>query len=191
VLSRPEFRREQTWAAYLWEKFLQWARWLAALSDSNPVLFKALIVSLVAILIALVAHIIYTMVREFTSLRRPPDSARAARPARALDGIAENWTDALRLARAALDSGDLYRAVWITHRILLSALDRRDRLKFARWKTNTDYLRECRGEDSASKTLGEITAAYERIVYAHGDFDRAQAARLMADVEAIASEAAR
>jgi hypothetical protein len=109
----------------------------------------------------------------------------------ALDGVAENWSEAFQLARNALEAGDLYRTLWITHRILLSALDRTGGVTFARWKTNSDYLRECRRDSAASATLADVTGAYERAIYAHSGVDREEAARLLDRVEVLASEAAR
>ena len=114
--------------------------------------------------------------------------ARLHKPIQALDGIADNWSDALQAAKSALQTGDVYKALWITHRILLSALDRLDLLKFARWKTNSDYLRECRTRHPLSATLSDVTNAYERVIYAHGTFDRDEAARLLAQVEKATSE---
>ena len=190
VLARPEFRRSQTWTQLVIERLLRWLREIAAWSDANPGLYKVLVVGLSVILAALLVHIVYTVVHEFKSLReRPADNSK--RSLRALEGVAENWSEAFRLAKAALDAGDLYRALWITHRILLSALDRTDRVKFARWKTNTDYLRECGEGDGPSRMLGEISGAYERVIYAHDDLDREQAARFLSQVEAFANEAAR
>jgi hypothetical protein len=110
-------------------------------------------------------------------------------PLRALEGVAENWNDAFKLARAAFDTGDLYRAIWITHRVLLSVLDRNGRIKFVRWKTNTDYIRECRDDGESAATLSELTSAYERVVYAHGQVDRARAIQLLEQVQELAARA--
>jgi hypothetical protein len=190
ILSRPEFRQNRTWTDLIYERVVRWLRDLAAWSDANPAMFKVLVVVLTVILAALLIHIVYTVVREFSSLRQPNADAEK-RSLRALEGVAENWSEAFRLAKAALEAGNLYRALWITHRILLSALDRMDRVRFARWKTNRDYLRECAQGDGASVMLGEITAAYERVIYAHDDFNRDDVARFLSQVEGLANEASR
>src|SRR2546426_264937 len=140
------------WTQLVAEQIRRWLRELAAWSQGHPGSAKVLVVVLAIILVALLVHLAYTAVREFVSLRKPANHRRGG-PLPALDGVAENWGEAFHLARAALEAGNLYRAIWITHRILLSALDRMDRVKFARWKTNTDYLRECREADAASETL--------------------------------------
>jgi hypothetical protein len=108
-----------------------------------------------------------------------------------LEGVAQNWSEAFQLAKTALDTGDLYRALWITHRILLSVLDRMGRIKFVRWKTNSDYLRECADTGEIGTTLSELSGAYERVIYAHTEFDRLQAIKLLAQVESLAAEARR
>ncbi len=190
VLTRPEFQERFPWTQLVIEQVLRWLRELAAWSQAHPGSAKVLVVVLAIILVALLVHLAYTAVREFASLRKPTNHRRGG-PLPALDGVAENWGEAFQLARAALEAGNLYRAIWVTHRILLSALDRMNRVKFARWKTNTDYLRECREADAASETLVEVTAAYERVIYAHSEFDPRQAARLLKQVEALAGEAAR
>ena len=187
VLSRREFLQKPTWSQIIFEKILEWLRALSQWSEKNPDLARVLVTVLVVLTAILVIHIIYTIAREFVSLRKPAQ-ARGSGPPRALEGIAENWHDAFKLAKTALNSGDLYRALWITHRVLLSVLDRMGEIKFMRWKTNSDYLRECRDTGSVRTMLAEVTAAYEHVIYAHTDFDRGQALKLLAQVEALSGE---
>ena len=116
---------------------------------------------------------------------------QGGQPLQALEGIASNWADAFQLAKAALEAGDIYRALWITHRVLLSAMDRMDLLRFARWKTNRGYLRECRADHAAARTLADVSDAYERVVYAHHTIHSDQAASLLNRVEVLVEEASR
>ena len=192
VLREPEFQKSVDWWFLLIDGFRNFLGRVSAWAMENPDMAKILSIVLTIVLILLLTHIIYTVVREFASLRnRSSSDAARSRPLQALEGIATNWADAFQLARAALESGDLYRALWITHRVLLSALDRMDVLRFARWKTNRDYLQECRQDHEASKTLADVTAAYEQVIYAHSDIHRDRAATLLARVEAHVQEAAR
>jgi hypothetical protein len=191
VLNRREFRSDvgQAWIADALQRFGKWLSKVSEWSAQSPSAARILIIVLGIILVALLAHIAYTVISEFMALRKDtasPDIRNHNLPA--LEGVADNWNDAFALAKTALQSGDLYRAMWITHRILLSVLDIRKAVRFTRWKTNNDYVRECQPGDAAADTLREITDAYERVVYAHGDFDKAQAARLVERVEAFASE---
>ena len=188
VLSRREFLKRPTWTQIIIEKVLGWLSALSKWSERNPDLARVLVIVLTIVSAILVIHIIYTIAREFGSLRNPSRAGSSSGSLRALEGIAENWNEAFKLAKTALDSGDLYRALWITHRVLLSVLDRMGEVKFVRWKTNTDYLRECRDTGSIRAMLSEVTAAYERVIYAHTDFDRGQALKLLAQVEALSGE---
>jgi hypothetical protein len=189
VLARPEFLERQTWTELLFDRILKWVGDLAQWSARNPDLSKLLTTILTIVLILMIAHIVYTMVREFTLLRKPGGGRPPQQRLRALEGVAENWNEAFRLARAALEGRDVYRAIWITHRVLLSVLDRMGWIKFVRWKTNTDYLHECRDNGDARATLRALTAAYDRVIYAHIDLGCAEAAQLLARVESLAAEA--
>ena len=190
VLKEPEFQKSLNWMELAFNAFRDFLAKVSAWAVQNPDLAKILIVVLSVVLALLIAHITYTVIREFTSMRRgeTPGTSRP-RPLQALEGIASNWADAFQLAKAALEAGDLYRALWITHRVLLSALDRMDVLRFARWKTNRDYLKECRADHASSKTLADLSDAYERVVYAHVDIHYDQAASLLKRVETIVQEA--
>lgn len=191
ILKRREFQEDATgaWFARLFQGIINWLTKVSEWSAKHPDTARILVIVLGIILIALLVHIGYTVISEFLSLRKRNASLDVRyHNLPALEGVADNWNDAFALARTALQSGDLYRAMWITHRILLSVLDIRKVVRFTRWKTNSDYIRECQATDAAAATLREITDAYERVVYAHGDFDKEQAARLVARVEAFASE---
>lgn len=192
VLDRPEFRPDAVETAargvlnWFLEALPQWA-------GANPALARVLIVVLTVVLVALLVHIFYTVVHEFAALRRRAGEVVAgARSMAPLEEVgARNWKEALAMARAALDEGDLYRALWITHRCLLSLLDARDLVRFARWKTNGDYLGECRAGDPTCDVLGRATRAYESVVYAHEEISPDEAADLLDRVESLATHGSR
>lgn len=191
VLSRPEFSDKTTWTQLVSGHVMRWLDSFARWSARNPDLARLLTFVLMGVLGLLIAHLIYVVVREFGSLRKTDRRTSHGHLPRALEGVAENWDDAFALARAALDASDLYRTLWITHRVLLSVLDHIGQIKFVRWKTNSDYLHECRDAGAAGATLSEVTAAYERVIYAHTEFDHQRARNLLAQVEALAVEAGR
>ena len=192
VLKEPEFQKSLNWWNLLLDAFQEFLRRVSGWAFENPDMARILLIVLSVVLALILVHIGYTVGREFTSMRRRSAAqATQSRPLQALEGIASNWADAFQQAKAALEAGDLYRALWITHRVLLSALDQMDLLRFARWKTNRDYLRECRADHTASVTLADVSDAYERVVYAHNDINRDQAARLLTRVEALVQEANR
>lgn len=188
VLDRPEFRPDAVETAG--RSVINWfLNTLPGWAEANPALARVLIVVLTLVLIALVSHILYTVVNEFAMLRRRPGGGVTPSdgPMAPLAEVgARNWKEALAMARAALDAGDRYRALWIAHRCLLSLLDTRDLIRFARWKTNGDYLRECREGHADCGVLGRATRAYESVVYAHDELSPEEAARLLDLVEAFA-----
>jgi hypothetical protein len=192
VLGEPEFQKSVNWVNLVFEGFRNFLLKISEWAASNPDMAKVLMIVLGVVLALLLGHIAYTIIREFVSMRANEDTGPLqARPLQALEGIASNWSDAFQLAKAALEAGDIYRALWITHRVLLSAMDRMELLRFARWKTNRDYLRECRSDHAASKTLADVSDAYERVVYAHHSIHSDQAASLLNRVEALVEEANR
>jgi hypothetical protein len=155
---------------------------------------RVLIVVLTLLLFVLLAHILYTVVQEFAALRKRSASRLAGQEGSmaALEEVgARSWREGLEMARAALDAGDLYQALWIVHRCLLSVLDARDLVRFARWKTNGDYLRECRAADPGCGVLPRATRAYESVVYAHDEIGTREASDLIDEVEAVATGGAR
>ena len=192
VLQNQEFAESVDVWGLAWNAFRNFLIRLSAWAVDNPDMARVVMIVLGIVLALLLLHIAYTVIREFGAMT--DDSAAPAsrsRPLQALEGVAANWTEAFQLARAALEAGDIYRALWITHRVLLSAMDRMELLRFARWKTNRDYLRECKIDHAASKTLADVSEAYERVVYAHHGIHRDQAASLMNRVEAVVQEANR
>jgi len=192
VLKEPEFQKSLNLWAVLFNGFRDFLARISAWAGQNPDAARTLIIILGGVLALLIAHIAYTIIREFTAMRKASTrEAFSSRPLQALEGIAENWSDAFQLAKDALEAGDLYRGLWITHRVLLSALDKMDVLRFAQWKTNRDYLRECRPDHSAVSTLVDVSDAYEQVIYAHHEINREQAIRLLARVELLVGEAGR
>ena len=192
VLNEPEFQRSVNMWDLAFNAFRDFLLRISQWALKNPDMARTLMIILGVVLAMLLAHIAYTVIREFASIRGNEDSGPlSARPMQALEGIATNWADAFQLAKAALEAGNLYRALWITHRVLLSAMDRMDLLRFARWKTNRDYLRECRADHAASKTLADVSDAYESVVYAHHEIHHDQALTLLNRVEAVVQEASR
>jgi hypothetical protein len=193
VLARPEFREDPL--SSLFGRLLEWfledlPRW----SLANPALARVLALVLTLVVLALFTHIVYTFVREFAMIRKRAEagSSGSAGATAALGEVgARNWQEAIGMARAALDAGDAYRALWIIHRCLLSVLDARGLVRFTRWKTNADYLRECPGDAPAAGLLDEATRAYERVVYAHQGIGSPQATDLLDRVASLAGGASR
>ncbi|HSR70112.1 MAG TPA: DUF4129 domain-containing protein [Acidobacteriota bacterium] len=168
VFLRPEFAKDplSDWLGqaidWLWDQLSSLAGW----AEANPTGRWVLIVVLSLILVALLAHIAWTIWRILPQ-RQDQRIGVAGTPWKTLEGKAASWKEALQLARRALQRGDLYQAVWISHRLLLGVMDERGLLQFARWKTNRDYLKECRQKGQGYRLLQDLSEAYDQIVYAH------------------------
>ncbi|MEE8587081.1 MAG: hypothetical protein V3T83_19745 [Acidobacteriota bacterium] len=170
VLSRSEFQQGvfEDWIEYagslLWNRLSSLADW----AEAHPTLRWVVAALLVAQLLLLVGHMLYTIGKGIPSGR----SIRQLGLSRAgaweiLDGKARSWEEALRVARRALAGGDLYQAVWIGHRLLLGLLDQKGALRFLKWKTNSDYLKECSSQADGYRLLRDFSQAYDDVVYAH------------------------
>ena len=191
VLARPEFQPAQPdWNQIVLRHIFDWFRAITKWSAENPSMAKGLIVLLTILLLILLGHVAYTAVREFGSLRKSGGYA-PRRSAGALEGIADDWEEALRVARAALTAGNIYKALWVIHRTLLSVLDGRGDIKFVRWKTNKDYLLECRDATAGRELLVETTRAYERVIYGHWEFEPLEVEKVLVQVETLAAQAGR
>jgi hypothetical protein len=170
ILSRPEFTEPSRWYEIFLEMLKAIKQWLDALgawSEANPALARVLFVVALLILIACLAHLIYLALADVLPFRRKKDSA-ALRASRweILQGTATNWHEALAIARNVLGEGNVRRAIWIAHRVLLGLLDEQGAIKFAGWKTNSHYLGECARSHPWYPTFAELTELYENAVYA-------------------------
>src|SRR5436190_10533224 len=72
ILKRREFRHDaaQGWIADILQRFVKWLSKVSEWSAKNPGAARILIIVLGIILIALLAHIGYTVISEFVALRK-------------------------------------------------------------------------------------------------------------------------
>ena len=168
VLSAPEFSRtvEVPW-------FVTLVRWIreasgkfAAWAEQHPVLGWLVLVLLILVLVALILHLIYVAMGNVLPWTRSGVKA-STHQGTILEGEADSWQQGLAKAQDALARGDLRLAVWITHRVLLGLLDENGSIRFARGKTNTEYLRECPPAHPWHETLTRLTELYDWVVYGH------------------------
>src|SRR6266540_1045592 len=134
---------------------------------TREILARVLFVVALLILLACLAHLLYLALADVLPFGRKKDTT-TARSTRweILEGTATNWRDALQVARDMLKEGNVRRAIWIAHRVLLGLLDEQGAIKFAGWKTNSHYLGECARSHPWYSTFAELTELYESAVYA-------------------------
>jgi len=193
VLDRPEFAEPSRWHEYLIDILTAIKEWLDKLgswSEANPLLARILFIIALLLLLACLAHVLYLALADVLPFRRK-SANKSGRPARweILEGAATNWREALQLARAKLSEGDLRRATWIAHRVLLGLLDQQGALQFAGWKTNSHYLRECAQAHPWRPTFAELTELYDQVVYASRNISADAVEALVLRVDRMCSEA--
>jgi hypothetical protein len=183
VLSRPEFSRtgEIPWFTALIRWFEEASGKFTAWAGNHPVLGWVVLVLLVVVLVALVLHLIYLAMGGALPWRTSGGEASPP-PGTILEGEADSWQQGLAKAQEALAQGNLRLAVWITHRVLLGLLDENGSIRFARGKTNTEYLNECPRAHPRYETLSRLTQVYDRVVYGHRAVSAAAIAPLLGDV---------
>lgn len=171
VLSRPEFSKAFSWEDFLYSFLKAAGEWLNSLVDwsaRNPDLARILAIVLMLAMVASLVHILYLALGDLLPFGRgkQPAPARSSRWD-ILEGAARNWREALEAARRMLNEGNDRRAIWLAHRVLLGLLDEQGAIRFAGWKTNSHYLRECAPSHPWYPTFAELTELYEQAIYAH------------------------
>jgi len=176
ILARGEFaepsRLHEMVLEFL-QALKQWLDRLGGWSEAHPDLARVVFIAAIVLLLVCLAHLTYLALADVLPFGRRRKQLASTPGARwdILEGSAADWREALDLARAMLRQGNLRRAVWIAHRVLLGLLDEQGAIKFAGWKTNSHYLAECAREHPWRVTFAELTELYEGAVYA----DRAAA----------------
>lgn len=170
VLTRPEFTEPSRWYEIFFELLKTIKEWLDALgawSAANPVFARVLFVIAILVLLTCLAHLMYLALADVLPFGRKKDrSTPSSTHWEILQGTAANWHEALKVARDMLREGNVRRAIWIAHRVLLGVLDEQGAIKFAGWKTNSHYLGECPRSHPWYPTFAELTELYDSAVYA-------------------------
>lgn len=170
ILARREFLSEATsmpWYLELLNRLEEWARQFSVFTRDHPFLGWLLMVVLIVIALGLLLHLLYVALGDLLPWNRRKRDPPRPSPWTILEGAAESWHSALGKAFGALAQGNERLAVWIGHRVLLGLLDEQGAIRFARGKTNSDYLSECAADHPWRETLLRCTEIYERVVYGH------------------------
>jgi len=165
VLSRAEFRpHEPTW----WQQFTGWiGRILAgALGrivswiDLDTAVGKAIVALLVIVLVAIVVHMIWSLVHV-------GERAKPKGPSAVLDATlpaAGAGTRELEEARRCAASGDFAGAMHALYRATLFWLDERSLVRFEASKTAGDYRRELKVAESR-RSFGSMVEAFDPVAW--------------------------
>jgi len=192
IVNQPEYNEPWPWLEKLvafGNMIKEWLNNLEAWSAANPQLARVLAIAIVILLLLLLSHLLFLAFGDLV----PWKKNRGNLPARSsrweiLEGTATNWREATALALRLLQEGNLRRAVWIAHRVMLGLLDERGAIKFAGWKTNSHYLRECAASHPWYTTFAELSSVYERAVYAQRPTVTTAVESLVQRVDAMTKE---
>lgn len=189
ILSRPEFA-EETPRPFLEDILERLAEWLDSFGEwvmENPVLGWSVMAVLMLILVAVIAHMVYVLLGDVWV--KPATNVNVRKTAtqwEILEGKGETWLQGMERARIALKAGDMRQAVWISHRVLLGLLDEQGAIRFARSKTNSDYLGECDRSHPWNQTLRHLTEFYERVIYGHRTIEEEALSPFLERIEGFA-----
>ncbi len=174
VYARPEFQERHTWQEWLMARVARafaWLgdrlSWLDGLRTTHPVLFWLILAWLVAALVALVGHIVWTAAKV---ARRAEGggtaAAKEAGPPRPR-GAAGWEAEAARLAGL----GRLREAAAALYQALLLRLDALGAVRWDASKTPGDYRREARRHPEAARALGGFLRLFEPVAFGGRDLD--------------------
>jgi Domain of unknown function (DUF4129) len=171
VYARPEFQAQhrRTWGDWVWGKVARvfhWIgehlRWMRGLEDTNPALWWAIVIGLVALLLALLGHVIWTALRVARMDDDLDSSSSDGKPKRQKPRTAADWeAEATRLA----GQGRLREAAAALYQSLLLRLDALGVVRFDRSKTPGDYRREARKHAEAASALGAFLRLFEPVAF--------------------------
>jgi hypothetical protein len=179
VLSRPEFRRAAPKPRSLIEEIWSW--WSDLVSEfvtNHPRVAIALMIVLACVLLALVAHIIWT-------LRMARRAEFQELPEADLEAAIRRGDPAAFRARAVghAEAGRFEDAVRDLYAALLLTLDRRGALHYAPHKALLDYRIESARDPGVARTLDAFAGVYHPGSFGRRPPDRAHFDALLAELD--------
>jgi hypothetical protein len=168
VYARPEYQEQHGIGEWVRRKLAEALGWLgdrlgsfAGLRQTHPWIFWLVVGWLAVAAVALLAHLLWTMLQ---AARRGEPEADAApgKTKRAKPRTAADWeAEAARLA----GEGRLREASAALYQALLLRLDGRGAVRFDPSKTPGDYRREARPHPDAARALGAFLRLFEPVAF--------------------------
>jgi hypothetical protein len=187
VLSRAEFadlrrdakagqRRALRWLQSFWDSIER------AIGRLPEWLLWVIVFWMFAALLAILAHLVYTLWKLLGGSGRASGAAASAqRRGGEILGIRDLDFDAVYAeARRLLGGGDWPAAIKYYYVAAILWLDRQGAIAFQPSKTNRDYFRELRARAGQQELFGRLTNCFEHVAYA-GQAATASNSRAMAE----------
>ena len=172
VLGRREFADLHSDPYAFWRMILGW---IAALFQTVGTVLKGmpewllwtLLVWMLVTLLAILAHLVYTLVMLLRGASLPPrNNLKGGGIAGELLGIRDlDFDNVYAEARRLLAANDWPAATRYFYVAAILWLDRQGWIVFKRWKTNRDYVDELAPRTRLHGSFRQLTAAFEPIVY--------------------------
>ncbi|MGO8749680.1 MAG: DUF4129 domain-containing protein [Thermoguttaceae bacterium] len=198
VLARPEFADLHADPNAFGRWLMEWIGWLfkrlgSAIEGLPSGVLWSIVASMLLALLAILAHLIYTLWSILGGAKRLslPGSAARRHPGELL-GVRDLDFDTLYVeAQRLLAAGDWLPATKYLYVVAILWLDRQGWIAFRPPKTNRDYLRELRSKSQLQGLFHRLTEGFESIVYG-GQSATTSTTRDMADtVESLLHEPVR
>ena len=158
------WRRISEWIGGLFEGL---ARALSDLHDSIPWLYWTIVSWMVLTLVAILAHLIYTLVTLISGTKRADPAARGRQKITGeLLGIQDlDFDKVYAEARRLLAASEWTAATRYLYVAAILWLDREGAIVFKRSKTNADYIAELALGSRCLQPFRRLTELFEPIVY--------------------------
>ena len=185
VYRRPEFaEKEPGFGSWIWGRVASVLQWIfdriadfGELRQSAPWIFWAVMIWLVATLLVIIGHLVWTAVQAARMGADDPASATADGSPRTRPRTAVDWeAEAARLAA----EGRLREAAAALYQALVLRLDARGAVRFDPSKTPGDYRREARKHADASRSLTAFLRLFEPVAFGGRGLDATGWERLKA-----------
>ncbi|MGE5925933.1 MAG: DUF4129 domain-containing protein [Gemmatimonadota bacterium] len=150
---------DETGAAIVryWRRLLEW---LASLQEANPLLFRLLVAGLVVVLLAIVGHAAWLLVRTVRGAAEPASDAAAPTPALRRDAA---WYSAA--ADRAAAEGRYAEALQLAFVGVALTLEERGLLRYHPSKTPAECGRDARVAPDDRRRLGSLVTTLYRCAF--------------------------
>jgi hypothetical protein len=161
VYARPEFEPSKGWDGWLLllRAIEQLFKWLGGLGETNRVLFWILLWTCVALLLLLVAHLSWSVIKVFTFRDR---AAKATEAALARQGLSRSFWEKAQSQAAAGDFTEALRCLFLS---LVYRFDENGRVHFDRAYTNREYLSLVADRPEIQSKLARLVDALDEYWY--------------------------
>lgn len=170
VFRDPAYRWDtpSTELSWIQERWLALLGWLATLEGNHPALYRVFIAVLVVLLLVILGHGLWVLVRTVRAAQAPANTEATARgvPVRDADWY---WREADRLA-ADHQYADAAQLAFVA---LARDLDRRGLLQYQSSQTPAEVARSARLSEEGRSRLGSLVSRLYLAAFGGGEFGAA------------------